>query len=371
MTEPMILVTGASGKIGGAVVSQLREKGWPVRALVHRMDARAERLRAQGVEVVAADLFDPEQLLQAMRGTARTYYCPPWQPYMIQSAVAFAAAAREAKLESIVNLSQWLASPSHPSLATRQSWLADQMFAGLPGIAHTIVNPGFFADNYLRLIGFAAQLGIFPMPIGKSRNAPPSNEDIARVAAAALMDPARHAGRSYRPTGPALLSACDMTAILTRVLGRRVRHIDMPIWMFRKALRALNLSPFEQDSVPYYIRDHKRGAFELGGPTNDVLDVTGRSPEDFETIARRYAALPEAQRSFANASRAWADFMRIGMTGALDLDRYEREQTHPLPSPSRLAVDSDIWRKEHGMAPLAKEPPVGRRGGMRKGIEPA
>ena len=171
MTEPMILVTGASGKTGGAVVSQLRERGWPVRALVHRMDARAERLRAQGVEVVAADLFDPEQLLDAMRGTARAYYCPPWHPYMIQSAAAFAVAAQEAKLEAMVDLSQWLASPSHPSLATRQSWLVDRMFGALPGLAHTIVNPGFFADNYLRLIGFAAQLGMFPMPIGKSRNA--------------------------------------------------------------------------------------------------------------------------------------------------------------------------------------------------------
>ena len=45
-------------------------------------------------------------------------------------------------------------------------------------------------------------------------------------------------------------------------------------------------------NVRYYIDDHKRGAFELGAPTTDVLDVTGRSPENFETIARRYAAQP-------------------------------------------------------------------------------
>ena len=349
MSRPTILVTGATGKTGGAVASQLLQLGWPVRALVRAPDARSERLRAQGAEIAVADLFDPEQLLEAMRGTARAYYCPPWHPYMLQSAAAFAAAARNAKLEAVVSLSQWLASPSHPSLATRQLWLAETMFSMLPGVAHTIVNPGFFADNYLRLIGFAAQLGMFPWPIGKSRNAPPSNEDIARVAVAALIEPQRHAGKTYRPTGPALLSARDMAAILSRVLGRRVIHMDMPVWMFLKAMRAFGVSAFEQSGVRHYIEDHKRGAFEFGAPTNDVLEVTGQAPEDFETIARRYAALPEARRTLSNGLRALGDFMRIGLTPAYNLGRYEREQQHPFPVHPQLAANSSIWREEHEM----------------------
>ena len=269
---------------------------------------RSERLRAQGAEIAVADLFDPEQLLEAMRGTSRAYYCPPWHPYMVQSAAAFAAAARNARLEAVVGLSQWIASPSHPSLATRQLWLMDNMFSMLPGVAHTIVNPGFFADNYLRLIGFAAHLGIFPMPTGNSRNAPPSNEDIARVAVAALTNPEKHAGKSYRPTGPELLSASGMAAVLSRVLKRKVWHLDMPMWMFLKAMRALGISAFEQTGIRHYIEDHKRGAFEFGAPTNHVLEVSGQPPEDFETIARRYAARPEVRRTFGNGLRAFGDF---------------------------------------------------------------
>lgn len=347
MIRPTILVTGATGKTGSAVVLQLRRQGWPVRAVVHALDARSERLRKDGAEVVVADLFDPEQLLKAMQGTSRAYYCPPWHPYMLQSAVAFAVAARQAKLEAIVGLSQWLASPSHPSLATRQNWLADHVFSMLPGIAHVTVNPGFFADNYLRLIGFAAQLGIFPMPTGKSRNAPPSNEDIARVVVAALIEPERHAGKSYRPTGPALLSARDMAAILKRVLRRPVLHVNMPMWMFLKAARTLGISAFEQSGVRRYIEEHKRGTFELGAPTNDIYEVTGQAPEDFETIAHRYAALPEAHRTFANKWRALGDFMRIGFTKVYDLDRFEREQQHPLLAHPQLAIDSEVWRTEH------------------------
>jgi NAD(P)H dehydrogenase (quinone) len=356
MTRPMVLVTGATGKTGGAVARRLLQNGWPVRAAVHTADLRSERLRNEGAEVVVVDLFDPEQLLEAMRGAARAYYCPPWHPYMLQSATAFAVAAREARLEAIVGLSQWLASPSHPSLATRQNWLADHLFSMLPGVAHVTVNPGFFADNYLRLIGFAAQLGIFPMPTGASRNAPPSTEDIARVIVAALTAPEFHAGRSYRPTGPTLLSARDMAAILGRVLRRRVRHVDMPMWMFLKAARRLGLSAFEQSGVRRYIEEHRRDAFELGAPTNDVYEVTGQAPEDFETIARRYAALPEARRSFANKWRALADFMRIGLTAAYDLDRYEVDQQHPSPARPRLAVDSAVWRIEHDVERLCPTP---------------
>ena len=58
MTNTRVLVTGATGKIGGAVATQLLEKGVPTRALVHRNDGRSARLRALGAEVVVADMFD-------------------------------------------------------------------------------------------------------------------------------------------------------------------------------------------------------------------------------------------------------------------------------------------------------------------------
>jgi hypothetical protein len=86
------------------------------------------------------------------------------QRSVIQSASAFAAAARETGLEQIVGLSQWLAGPNHPALMSRQLWLIDRMFATLPRVAHTVVNPGFFADSpYLEMMPFAAHLGVFPL----------------------------------------------------------------------------------------------------------------------------------------------------------------------------------------------------------------
>jgi uncharacterized protein YbjT (DUF2867 family) len=60
---------------------------------------------------------------------------------------------------------------------------------------------------------------------GKTRNAPPSNEDIARIAAAVLMNPVRHAGKTYRPTGPELLGGEDMAKAIGRAVGRSVRVV--------------------------------------------------------------------------------------------------------------------------------------------------
>jgi NAD(P)H dehydrogenase (quinone) len=347
MIKPRIFVTGATGKTGSVVATELLRAGFPVRALVHREDSRSASLRAQGAEIAIADLSDVERIVDALKDVQSAYFCPPFDPYMIQGAVAFAVAARAARLEHIVGLTQWLASPSHPSLMTRQLWLANHLFAMTPGVAHTIINPGFFADAYLILTGYAANLGAFPWTYGDSRNAPPSTEDIARVAAAALMDPARHAGKSYRPTGPTLLGAEDMAQALGRAVGRSVKVLPTPMWLFMKSARMAGLSIDMMSGVRYYIDDHRRGAFEVGAPTTDVLDVTGRPPEDFETIARRYAALPENQRTVRNRLRQFAEFMSAPFRRGFDFETYDRELRRPFPLQPQFSRESSVWQREH------------------------
>src|SRR5215471_9791962 len=104
MTQPTILVTGATGNTGGAVVSELLQRGVPVRAMVRTRDARSAALRARGAEVVVADIFDPDQLFAAMRGVQRAYYVPPYLFYLIQRPPTCATLAPYAKLEAIVQL---------------------------------------------------------------------------------------------------------------------------------------------------------------------------------------------------------------------------------------------------------------------------
>src|SRR5258708_27924949 len=98
------------------------------------------------------------------------------------------------------------------------------------------------------------------------------------------MDPAGHAGKSYRPTGPELLGAEDMAKAIGRAVGRSIKVVPTPAWLFMKAAR-MSGHPIDVFSgIRYYIEDHKRGAFEVGAPTTDALHVTAPPPAHLHTI---------------------------------------------------------------------------------------
>jgi NAD(P)H dehydrogenase (quinone) len=218
LPRPKILVTGATGKTGTPTVLKLLHLGFPVRALVHRNDVRSEHLRSAGAEIVVGSLENIRDLETAMSGVARAYFCPPLEPGTVRRAALFAVAAHEAKLEAVVHLSQWLADPIHPAAHAREKWLSNYLMERLPGVATVKVQPGWFADNYFAVLGQVAQFGILGLPLGNGQNAPPSNEDIAAVIAVCLADPDRHAGKSYRPTGPKLMAPADIAAVMGQAL---------------------------------------------------------------------------------------------------------------------------------------------------------
>lgn len=348
MPKPTILVTGATGKTGSVVARELLAAGYSVRALVRRSDARSRALQAKGVEVAISDMNDLVGIAAALMGVQRAYYLPPFEAAALQNAAIFATAATEARLEHVVLMTQWLSSPTHPALATRHHWLIDRLFGMMPDTSLTIVNPGLFADMpYLTVLPYAAHLGVYPWMFGAGRNAPPSVDDIGRVAAAALCDPARHAGRTYRPTGPSLLGRDEIIATLSHVLGRRVRAVPMPLWMFMRAARLDGLPRHLLAMVPHYFEEQRRGAFEAGAPTDHVRLVTGRDPETFETVARRHAALPENQRSASNFARQFVKFMAVPMVPGPAAARYRAGLQLPPPRVTHYVLESPTWWSEH------------------------
>jgi hypothetical protein len=151
-----------------------------------------------------------------------------------------------------------------------------------------------------------------------------------------------------------------MARAIGRAVGRSVRYVPTPTWLFMKGARMSGYPIDLFSGIRYYIEDHERGAFELGAPTTDVLDVTGQPPEDFETIARRYAKLPRNQRTLSNWLREFAQFMIAPLSPGFNLDRYDRELRRPFPSEPQFAPDSIVWRREHAIANIAKPSLPGR-----------
>jgi uncharacterized protein YbjT (DUF2867 family) len=118
MSHP-ILVTGAAGGTQGStgrlITTLLLERGIPVRALVHKLDSRSVELRQQGAEVVEADLLNPASVWAAMQHVKRAYFTYPVTDGLLEAATIFAAAARDAALEMVVNNSQYQGRPDDPA----------------------------------------------------------------------------------------------------------------------------------------------------------------------------------------------------------------------------------------------------------------
>ncbi len=347
MTKLKILVTAAAGHTGSAAVYQLLELGFPVRAFVRRRDARATALERAGADLFVGDMFDYRDLRASMVGVQRAYHCPPFVLSLLHNTMLFAVAAEEAKLEVVALMSQWTPHATHPSIITREHWLSNQVYRWMPSVDVIHINPGLFGVMYLLGLPAIVHFGQFMAPFGDGLNAPPSNEDIARVATCVLADPAAHIGKTYRPTGPELISPQDIAGILGNVLGRKVSYKDVPFKTFSKAAVAQGFQLLELAHLRYYAEDLKSGAFAAGGPTNHVLEVTGQAPEDFEIMVRRYINDPSRIYSgikIGTKAQAIGFLLKMLATKAPDLDAWERDRGYPLLNDPVLAPDSAEWR---------------------------
>ncbi len=355
MSKPKILVTSAAGKTGIPTTLQLLDFGFPVRAFVRSYDHRAKQLEEAGAEIFVGDQYSIADMRKAMTGVQRAYHCSPTQTNGLHFGAVFAIAAQEANLEHVVMLTQWTAQANHPSVVTRETWMNERLLKQLPNTTVTVINVGWFAENYfMGVLETVAQLGILPMPLGDGdvkKNAPPSNNDIAAAAVAALVDPKAHAGNTYRPTGPELLSPNEIAAIMGKVLGRKVKYQDIPEWMMMKALISQGFPATMVAQLAIYADEYRRGTFAVNAPNNVVRDLTGQEAEDFETITRRIvAARPEAVQTFGNKLKAIRNFLQVPFTFGTNPKAIERRAEHVLLKSPTFDRDSQSWVETHDPA---------------------
>ena len=212
----MYLITGAGGGIGSIsrrVVQLLLDGGAQVRAMVRRDDDRADQLRAMGADVIVGDLTSAGDIVAAMDGASRMFFNMSVSPdYLRATAEVCAVALDRGHLDVIVNMSQMTVSQmtltsTDESKQHRLHWLAEHVlnWSGLP-VIH--VRPTVFLDNPLFTL-LASQTvrerGVLVLPFGTGRTSPIAADDVARVVAALLRDPADRIGQIYELTGPEVL----------------------------------------------------------------------------------------------------------------------------------------------------------------------
>ena len=289
-TDVKFLIAGAGGQHGATgnhVARQLLAKKLPVRAFVFRADERSERLAALGAELVVGDLHDIEAVRRAMRDITRAYFVYPLAEGLLEAIATFAAAAREAKVELIVNMSQVTARPDFPSGAARRYWLGERIF-DWSGIGVTHLQPTLFLENWLVFADTIRKESKIMLPYGQGKSAPVCAEDVARVIVNILVDPTAHKGKTYVPTGPRSLTMSEVAATFGRVLGRSIEYVDVPITPWAHALAQFR-TPYVIEYLVRVSEAHQRGELDVQNDlVRQIAGVPARPLEEF--VAEHRAA---------------------------------------------------------------------------------
>jgi uncharacterized protein YbjT (DUF2867 family) len=276
MAGKKILITGATGKTGGNAIKMLLQLKVPVRALVHRIDARSEQLSAAGVEIAQGDLSDFEAVNEALRGITGAYFVYPIEvPGILEATAFFAQAALEQGAGAIVNMSQISARRIAKSHAAQNHWIAERLL-DRSGIPVTHLRPTFFAEWLEYFSESIREKDMFPLPFGDARYAPIAAEDQGRVIAAILNDPADHAGKIYPLFGPKELTQYEVADILTQVLGRKITYAALEIKDFMEIWKKTGFSAYNHQHIAAVAQDCRDGLFS---GTNDLVEkITGQMP---------------------------------------------------------------------------------------------
>ena len=300
MSHP-ILVTGAAGGTQGStgrlVASLLMEQGITVRALVHKLDSRSDGLRKQGAEVVEGDLLNPASVRAAMRNIKRAYFTYPVADGLLEATSIFAAAARDAAVELVVNNSQFQGKPVDPtfrdlqhapSFRNLQHRLADRIFDWAQVRAVHLQAPPYYENVRALVSRSVAEKSTVFLPWGEDTSVIPlvSAEDVSRVAATLLANPGVPLQRAY-----ALVSETptvkEMTEALGRAIRRPIRYVAITDEQWANAVKE-RINPHALDHLTHLWQYFRRGE-ERFQATDAIRAVTGRNPQTLEEFFRANA----------------------------------------------------------------------------------
>ena len=273
----MILLVGATGKVGSKVAAELAARGTRARALVR--DPEAARAQLNGtVELVRGDLADVESIQAALDGAEVAYLANGQTDQQVELETNFVAAAEAAGLPRLVKVTAPHATADGPHVFGRwQSQIEARI--GASGIPTTLLRPSMYAAN---LLGSAAGIkdGKLYSTAGDAKLTWVDPADVAAVAVAALADPA-HAGHTYELTGPEAVDYDELAERFSRVLGRPIEHVRIDDETFRLALTEAGLPAWTVDAfVEMYARGVRSGGFER--TSDDVERILGRSPRSID-----------------------------------------------------------------------------------------
>jgi uncharacterized protein YbjT (DUF2867 family) len=269
----MILITGASGTVGRAVLEEVRKTGKPFKAMVR--NGEDAKKAPPGVSTVQADFADTSSLKQALQGIDTAFVvCSPI-PQLVELEGNMIDACNEAGVRHIV-LNSALGAGDYPkSFPGWHRKVEDKLRAS--GLGYTILRPNGFMQNIVTYYAPSIRAqGAFYASMGNAKTSVIDVRDVGLAAAKTLSAPAEHAGKTYELNGPEAVSNDQIAARISRVTGQTARYVDIPEEAQRKSMLHLGMPEWQATALlelqEYYLTG------KCGAVTEVLANLLGRPP---------------------------------------------------------------------------------------------
>lgn len=280
----MILVTGASGTVGKAVLAEVARSGVKHRAM-YRSKTEAAKAPA-GTQTVIADFADKAGLAAALRGVEGVYLvCSPVRELVQLEGNAIEACAA-AGVRRIVLNSALGAGDYGKSFPSWHRQVEDKLKA--TKMAHCILRPNSFIQNVVTYFAPSIRAqGAFYRAMGDARISYVDVRDVAAVAAKALQG-SEHDGKVYELNGPEALTDSQIAEKISRQTGTQTRYVDIPVEEQRKAMLDQGM-PDWQVTALLELQEYYTGG--EGGSLDGVLEeLLGRPPITMDQFLKEFAS---------------------------------------------------------------------------------
>lgn len=274
----MVLVTGAAGKTGLAIMEALKMDNWDIRALVHREEQVNSAVNSGASEVIVGDMRDRELMREAMRGTRKIYHiCPNVSPDELAIGVLALEVAREQGLDHFV-----YHSVLHPQIEKMpHHWLKMRVEEAIfeSGLPFTILQPAPYMQNILAGWNRIITSGTYTTPYHEeTRLSLVDLNDVAHVVRAVFRSD-DHVGAIYELCGPDALTQTEIAGIIGDKLGRRIKTRSLDRLEWERQAKTRGLGTYQTETLLQMFVYYERFGFTGNGTVLNTL--LGRDSTNF------------------------------------------------------------------------------------------
>lgn len=280
----MILLSGATGRVGSAASMTLNQAGVPFRVLVRDPD-RFVLKDAENIELVQGDLEDPDDVTAAMKDVDKALLLMSNSPAQADIEKQFALIAERMGVRHLVKISSMEASAQTSATLPMLHYDSEQMIQSL-NLTWTFLRPNFYMQNMLMYSASISEAGVFALPLGDAKTAMVDARDVGAVVAAVLQEDG-HQNKIYQLTGSELINFDEVAERMLTVLGKPVAYQKQTADEFRTVLENFIQSQWQLDAVCELFAEIADGSLEQ--MSGDVERLLGRAPISLTQFTRDFS----------------------------------------------------------------------------------